>query len=112
MKHQDLVRTNADVKSQRQLVKDDMESRLAGKQGYDRPQVRQDGSIVGILPPPVNVGKIDPRDLLDPEKRPDYMPEPVDEIHAQQIAEFFESKPTNIELNKTKLIGIDLDDEI
>jgi len=94
LKHQDLIRTNADIKSQRQLVKDDMEARLAGQPGYDKPQARQDGSVPDGMPPPVSPGAIDPKDLLDPEKRPDDMPEPVDEMHAQQIAEFFKNRPS------------------
>lgn len=93
MKHQDLVRTNADIKSQRQIVKDDMDSRLQGGYGYDKPQVKQDGSVPDGMAPPVVPGKIDPQDLLDPEKRPEDMPAPVDEIHAQQISEFFNRKP-------------------
>ena len=100
MKHQDLVRTNADIKSQRQLVKDDMESRLSGGQGYDKPQTRQDGSVPDGMPPPVSPGKIDPQDLLDPDKRPEDLPEPVDEMHAQQIADFFGSKSSPIPVAK------------
>lgn len=93
MKHQDLIRTSADIKSQRQLVKDDMDSRLAGGAGYDKPQARQDRSIPDGMPPPVAPGEIDPKDLLDPEKRPDDMPEPVDEMHARQIADFYNQRP-------------------
>jgi hypothetical protein len=93
MKHQDLIRTGADIRSQRQFVKDDMDARLSGGQGYDKPQAKQDRSITGGMPPPVIPGEIDPKDLLDPNKRPDDMPEPVDEMHAQQIVEFFSSKP-------------------
>lgn len=95
MKHQDLVRTNADVKSQRQLVKDDMDSQMSGGQGYSKPQTRQDGSVPDGMPPPVMSGRIDPQDLLDPDRRPDDMPEPVDEMHAGMIAEFFGSKPSS-----------------
>jgi hypothetical protein len=93
MKHQDLVRTNGDIKSQRQLVKDDMESRLSGGPGYDPPQTKQDKSVPDGMPPPIVPGKIDPQDLLDPAKRPDDMPEPVDEMHAAMISDFFGSKP-------------------
>jgi len=100
MKHQDLVRTNADVKSQRQLVKDDMEARLSGGPGYDKPQTRQDRSIPDGMPPPVTPGTIDPKDLLDPNKRPDDMPEPVDEMHATMLAEFFGSKPPPVMVRK------------
>jgi len=93
MKHQDLVRTSADVKSQRQLVKDDMDSRLGGGEGYSKPQAKQDRSIPDGMPPPVVSGKIEPKDLLDPERRPEDLPEPVDEMHAQQIIDFFGSRP-------------------
>ena len=89
MKHQDLVRTNADIKSQRQLVKDDIDTQMAGGKGYSKPQARQDRSIPDGMSPPVVQGRIDPKDLLDPDKRPEDMPVPVDEMHAQQISEFF-----------------------
>lgn len=89
MKHQDLTRTNADIKAQRQIVKDDIDARIGGGGGYDKPQTKQDRSVPDGMPPPVVPEKIDPRDLLDPEKRPEDLPEPVDEMHAQQIADFF-----------------------
>lgn len=91
MKHQDLVRTNADIKSQRQLVKDDADTRLGGGDGYAKPQANQDRTVSDGMPPPVVQGKIDPKDLLDPSKRPEDLPEPVDEMHAQQMADFFSS---------------------
>lgn len=100
MKHQDLIRTNGDIKSQRQLVKDDIDSRLGGGEGYNKPQTKQDKSVPDGMPPPVASGKIDPQDLLDPEKRPADMPEPVDEMHAQQIADFFGSKPPPVLLKE------------
>lgn len=93
MKHADLVRTNTDIKSQRQLVKDDMDSQLGGGQGYVKPQVKQDGSVPDGMTPPVMPGTIDPKDLLDPSRKPDDMPEPMDEMHAQQIADFYSSRP-------------------
>lgn len=93
MKHQDLIRTNVDIRSQRQLIKDDMDAQLSGRDGYGRPQTKKDGSVPNGMPPPVSE-KIDPQDLLDPNKRPEDMPEPVDMMHAQQIADFFNSKVT------------------
>lgn len=93
MKHQDLIRTNSDIRSQRQLVKDDIDVQLAGGKGYSKPGARQDGSIPEGMPPPVSPGIIDPKDLLDPARRPDDLPEPVDTMHAQMIADFFGNRP-------------------
>lgn len=101
MKHQDLVRTNTDIKAQRQIVKDDIDSRLSGSCGYDKPYANQDRTVPGGMPPPVAQGRIDPRDLLDPDKRPDDMPEPVDEMHAKQIVDFYGD---SIVLNQKKQI--------
>jgi hypothetical protein len=90
MKYGDLRATSGDIKAQRQLVKDDMQAWTEGGQGYTRPQARADGSIPDGMPPPVTT-RIDPRDVLDPNKKPDDLPKPRDEIHAQQIASFFGS---------------------
>jgi hypothetical protein len=105
LKHQDLIRTNADVKSQRQLVRDDADAQMAGQHGYSKPQARQDRSVPDGMPPPVSPGAIDPKDLLDPEKRPADMPEPMDEMHAQQIADFFSSKPPQDQIKDRAVIG-------
>lgn len=88
-KHGELQRTSNDIKTQRALVKDDMQARLGGGGGYDKPQIGQDKSVQGGLPPPVSTEPIDPKDILDPNKRPEDLPEPVDEAHAKQIAAFF-----------------------
>lgn len=92
MKYGDLRSANADIKSQRQLVKDDIAGWAEGGEGYTRPQAKQDGTMDDGMPPPVT-SKIDPKDILDPEKRPDDLPEPRDAIHAQQIAEFLDTEP-------------------
>lgn len=97
MKYNDLRSTNSDIRLQRQLVRDDKE--IPGG-GYTKPHTEQDGSIPGGMPPVANKPKLDPRDLLDPAKRPDDMPEPRDLAHAEQITSFFnnmESKPNRSE---------------
>lgn len=95
MKHQDLIRTGNDIKTQRQLVKDDADIRMHGGEGFERPQANQDGTYPEGMAPPVVPGPINPTDLLNPNKRPDDMPEPVDAMHAQQIADFYNSHPEN-----------------
>jgi hypothetical protein len=88
-KHAELLRTAADIRMQRMLVKDDFEARMGGGEGYVKPQSGQDRAVEGGLPPPVPREAIDPTDLLDPEKRPDDLPEPIDKEHARMIADFF-----------------------
>lgn len=88
-KHGELSRTSQDIRMQRALVKDDMDSRLSGGDGYARPQSNQDRTVSDGLPAPIPKEPINPRDLLDPERRPDDMPEPVDSTHADMIANFF-----------------------
>ena len=92
-RHAELQRTAHDIKTQRNLVKDDMQDQLSGGPGYTKPQAEQDGSVAGGLPPPVNVKPLEPADMFDPEKRPDDMPEPVDEAHAKQIVAFLQAHP-------------------
>lgn len=92
MKYGDLRATNADIKAQRQLVKDDMAAWTGGDEGYTAPRAKQDGTMDGGMAPPIT-RRIDPNDILDPDKRPEDLPEPKDEIHAQQIASFFNTNP-------------------
>ena len=91
-KHQELQRTSNDIKTQRNLVKDDMLARLSGGEGYTKPQTGQDRSIPEGLPPPV-AARIDPRDILDDSKRPEDMPKPLDGEHASMIADFLNRNP-------------------
>jgi len=93
-KYDDLNRTNSDIKLQRHLVKDDKMDQMTGGEGYEKPQARQDRVVTGGLAPPVKAEPIDPKDLLDPNRRPEDMPEPVDMAHAQQIADFFSGRST------------------
>jgi hypothetical protein len=95
MKYGDLRATSGDIKSQRQLVKDDMQAWGSGETGYTAPQGREDGTIPDGMPPPV-AGKVDPQDILNPDNRPEDLPEPKDAVHAQQIAEFFGSDPPKL----------------
>lgn len=88
-KHSELLRTSADIRMQRALVKDDKDARLSGSDGYSSPQTSQDGTMADGLAPPITRQKIDPTDLLNPESRPDDLPEPVDAAHAKMIANFY-----------------------
>ncbi len=91
-KHGELVRTSNDIKSQRNMVKDDMLARLGGGDGYDKPQTGRDGSIPDGLPPPV-AAKVDPTDLLDPNSQSVEFPPPIDSQHAEMMADFLSSHP-------------------
>jgi len=85
MKYYDLRTTNSDIKLQRQIVKDNM--------GFDPdanvPKVGRDKSIAGGLPPDATTVNIDVESLLDPNTRPELIPEPVDPVHARQLVSFF-----------------------
>lgn len=81
-KHSDLVRTNADIKTQRQIIKDDRD--MGGYDGVPAGGAVSDGMRAAVTPI-----RVDPKDLLDPDKRPNDMPEPLDEAHAEQIAAYF-----------------------
>ena len=89
IKYDDLNRTNSDIKNQRSLVKDDRMLQEDGQEGFSKTVAGQDRTIPDGIPPVVGAPKIDPRDLLDPSKRPADLPIPVDEVHAQQMAQFF-----------------------
>lgn len=89
MTYDHLNRTNADIKLQRHIVKDDKWDQMSGGDGYERPAVGMDRAVPGGLAPTATSVPIDPRDLLDPNRRPEDMPEPVDRDHARQIADFF-----------------------
>jgi hypothetical protein len=92
-KYSDLQRTNNDIKMQRNMVKDDKFSRLGGDEGFDKPQVKQDKSVPDGMPAAVPEEPLGPKDILDPNTRPDDMPEPLDAVHAQQMAEFLHKYP-------------------
>jgi hypothetical protein len=83
-----LNRTNADIKLQRQMVREDRSDQMSGGEGYNAPHLNRDRSIPGGLPPPVSP-PIDPKDIINSGSRPEDLPEPVDGTHAQQIADFF-----------------------
>jgi hypothetical protein len=85
-KYDHLRATNQDIRLQRNMVRDDIGP---GDDGYQPPTKDRDGSVLGGLPPVVRSRIIDPKDILDPDKRPADLPEPVDAVHAQQIAEFY-----------------------
>jgi hypothetical protein len=92
-KYDQLRQTATDIRMQRALVRDDLMERMAGGSGYGRPQTNQDGTVEGGLPPVVKTKPVEPKDLLDPSKRPDDMPPPIDEHHAQAMAEFLNKNP-------------------
>ncbi len=90
-KYDHLKGTAADIKMQRSLVKDDAIIRMGGEDGYSKPTINQDGSVPNGMRAPVTYDKLDPKDILDPNRRPDHIPEPVDSVHAQMIADFFKT---------------------
>lgn len=96
MKYNDLRATNSDIKTQRQLVRDDRD--LGPDGGTER---NQDRSIPNGLPPRADRPKISPDDILDDSKRPDDIPAPKDKAHARQMSDFFNSMPRK-EINESK----------
>lgn len=90
-KYDHLKGTAADIKMQRSIVKDDAMLRMNGEDGFDKPSINPDRSIPDGMRAPVTFDRLDPKDLLDPNKRPEHIPEPVDSVHAQMIADFFKS---------------------
>jgi len=94
-KHGELQRTSQDIKMQRGLVKDDAAMRLSGQEGYTSPVINQDKTVAGGLPAPIINDDLNPVDLLNPDKRPEYTPAPVDSKHAQMIADFFNGSSSN-----------------
>lgn len=92
-KYDDLRQTNGDIRLQRQLIKDDKDAWGIGENGFTKPTARADKSIPGGMAPAVTSEPIDPSDLLDPNKRPDDLPEPKNASHARLIANFYENKP-------------------
>jgi len=91
-KYDQLKQTSNDIRMQRVLIKDDKETQMMGGEGYSRPQPNQKKIMADGLPAAV-VPKVEPRDLLDPKKRPDDMPEPMDAGHAEMMSAFLTQHP-------------------
>jgi hypothetical protein len=92
-KYDQLKTTMNDIKFQRALVKDDIEEKgINGSGGYSSPMRTFDKLTSDNLPTTIKV--IDPRDLIDPGKRPEELPVPIDNMHANLIAEFL-NKPSS-----------------
>lgn len=90
-----LNRTSQDIRVQRQLVRDDRDPLGNGESGggLSRPVPRQDGTLPSGEAPLATDSLPDPKDLLDESKRPDDMPVPINDAHAQVIENFFHSNP-------------------
>lgn len=87
-----LRQTNYDIKLQRQIVRDDQEAWRYEGEGYSAPRVAKAGVVKDGLAPPVRP-KLDPKDLLDDERRPNDLPKPKDMGEAEQMAAFFNRQP-------------------
>jgi hypothetical protein len=112
-KHQELQRTSQDIKMQRSLVRDDATLRMAGEVGYDKPVIGPNGMVLGGLAAPVKKDDLNPTDILNPDTRPDYLPEPVDSMHAKMIAEFYSDRPSpkdKVATEDPKVVTISYDD--
>jgi len=92
-KYDQLKQTSNDIRMQRVLIKDDKESQMMGGDGYQRPQSNQKKLVADGMPAPV-IPRVEPQDLLDPKKRPDDMPEPMDSEHAKMMSAFLTQHPT------------------
>lgn len=91
--HRELSGTNRDIKMMRQMVKDDQDFGGGNGGGYNAPHRGQDKSVADGMPAAVRQRQVDPRDLLDDDKRPVDLPKPVDAGHAAQIASFLNAAP-------------------
>lgn len=91
-KYDQLKQTSNDIRMQRVLIKDDKEAQMIGAEGYTRPTSRQDRSVPNGMPAPI-VPRVEPSDMLDPKKRPDDFPEPIDDDHAEMMAGFLNAHP-------------------
>ena len=97
-KHMELQRTSNDIKTQRNLVKDDMLARLGGHEGYLKPQVSQDKSVPEGLPPPVE-RRPDPTDLLAGVRSPSpvFEPPPLEDSLKELMADFLQGQKSEQE---------------
>jgi hypothetical protein len=84
-KYDHLKGVNLDIKLQRQMVKEDLLALPEG--GYISPHKQPGKPVPDGMPPVVNM--IDPKDILDPNSRPEEIPIPVDHIHASQLSAFY-----------------------
>lgn len=89
LKYDDLQKTNGDIRLQRQLVKDDKSGQFGGEGGYTPGGADEKGRLSHGMTPAATRERIDPQDLLDPDKRPDDLPTPVSATHAEAMADFF-----------------------
>jgi hypothetical protein len=88
-----LQRTSGDVKLQRSIVRDDKLSLLGGDPSVDVDGRRPDKSLPGGMPPMATSPVPSVDDIMDPSRRPDDLPEPVDGAHARMIQEWLSSNP-------------------
>lgn len=95
IKYDHLRGTSQDIKMQRSLVKDDAMLRMAGNEGYSKPQINQDRSVPNGMLAPVIHDNLNPEDILDPAKRPEELPIPKDAVHAQMISDFLNSQSSS-----------------
>lgn len=103
MKYDQLKQTSNDIKTQRQIIKDDREFQGANQGGFSNPNVNHNGITSDGLPPALQGKTINPTDLLDPNKRPEELPEPVDAAHAEMIANFLNNNSKS-KVNKMEFI--------
>ena len=90
MRYQDLQRTSSEIKMQWGLVKDDRDDQRGGGEGRTRETIGRDRSIPNGMTPAIRSEPISPSDILDPSKRPDDLPDPVDSVHAEMISHFLD----------------------
>ena len=94
-KYDHLRATSNDIKMQRHLVKDDMDSRLRDEEGYDTPQTNKDKTVPKGLKAPVTADDLNPVDLLTE----DAVPEKITSIPAtasvDSLSSFFENHSAN-----------------
>ena len=110
LKYDDLQKTNGDIRFQRQLVKDDRSAIESGERGYHSSGSDENGRLNYGMPPAVTKNKIDPKEILDPKRKPDDLPEPVSSIHAEALADFYNSQSNQESNSNPDSVSISYED--
>lgn len=106
--HRELSGASRDIKTARQMIRDDKD--FGGQSSVTR---GHDKSTPDGMLSPIRPGRVDPKDLLDDDKRPEFSPKPVDRGHANQIASFLnETQNSDDEEMDSSSVTSKEDDEV
>lgn len=110
-KYDDLKQSNADIKLQRQIIKDEIDAYMGGEEsGYNKPQTDGRGFVENNMKPPVKIVDINPSDLLGDNNKAETIPQ-KEEPGYKSISDFFDRKneeevtPSNHKLSEESPIN-------